>query len=225
MRRALLLLPLLMALLMAACDTPAREAVRLAGEVRRMPPGTSTAMADLPFACEARDRSCVTLWLHRGAACAELAEAPVTPEAMRPERRDCAVAALRRAGALMPADATADERQEAAIRLADALERRRDRASGEARRADNEAILAAVAPLRAPPAGAAPYADHYAAGVALNRVQAGDLPEEARCAALAEARAGAARATEVAGLPPLGDRIAQRRAAVAAQLSLSPRCA
>jgi hypothetical protein len=214
MRSLVLLLPLLL----GACFGASREAVQLAGELRRAPPGSSTAMADRPFDCEATDRACVTLWTHRGTACATLAEAPATPEAARPARRDCAVAAYRRAQSLMPADATAEERQSAAAGLADALERQRDHALGGARQAANVAILA-VAGL--PP----PFADHYAAGVALNRVQAGDVAPEARCAALLQARDQAGRAAEVAGLPRLGDRIAQRRAAIAAQIDLqSSRC-
>lgn len=217
--------PLLLLLLLSACGGASREAVELAGELRRAPAGMTTAMADRPFACEAADRACVTLWLHRGAACATLAAVPTTPDAARPARQDCAVDAFRRAQALMPADATADERHEAAIRLADALERRRDRAQGAQRQAENEAILATVAPLRAasPTLG---YAAHFAAGVALNRVQAGDVPAAARCATLRDARADAARAADAPGLPPLGDRVAHRRAAIAAQLaSQQPGCA
>jgi hypothetical protein len=223
MRRA----PLLLLLLLAACQQqPSREAVHLAGELRRSPPGTTEAMADRPFDCDLADRACVTLWLHRGAACARLAEAPTTPEAQRPARRDCAVQSFSRARALLPADATADERLETAIRLADALERQRDRAAGAQRRADNDAILAAIAPLRAAPRGPGDgYADYYAAGVALNRVQSGDIAAGGRCAALAEAREQAASAAEAPGLPPLGNRIGQRRAAIATQLATeNPRC-
>jgi hypothetical protein len=213
MRRLFLLLPLLLA---ACSGGPSREAVQLAGELRPTPPGAATdAMADRPFTCMEQDRACVTLWLYRGAACARLAEAPETPDPARPARRDCAVEAFQRARALLPDDATAQERQEVAIRLADAHERRRDRATGEARQAENGAILAAVAPLRG--SSAASYADHYAAGVAVNRVQAGEVPQAARCAVLDEARALAAGTPGGAGLPPLGDRPDQRRAAIATQ--------
>ncbi|PWS38885.1 hypothetical protein DFH01_06460 [Falsiroseomonas bella] len=217
---------LLLVLLLAACQQPSRETVQLAGELRRSPPGTTLAIADRPFDCDVADRACVTLWLHRGAACATLAEAPTTPEAQRPARRDCAVQSFSRARALMPPDATADERMETAIRLADALERQRDRAIGEQRRTDNAAILAAVAPLRASPRGPGDgYADYYAAGVTLNRVQSGDIAAAGRCAALAEARDQAAGAAEAPGLPPLGNRIGQRRAAIAAQFAAqTPRC-
>jgi hypothetical protein len=217
---------LLLVLLLAACQQPSRETVQLAGELRRSSPGSSDAMADRPFDCDVSDRACVTLWLHRGAACARLAEAPTTPDAQRPARRDCAVQSFTRASALMPADATADERLETGIRLADALERQRDRAFGAQRQADNTAILAAIAPLRTTPRGPGDgYADYFAAGVALNRVQAGDIPAADRCAALAEAREQAASAAEAPGLPPLGIRIGQRRAAVATQIAAqTPRC-
>ncbi len=215
MRSLLLLLPLAL----AACGGPSREAVQLAGELRRTPPGPATdAMADRAFDCTVQDRACATLWLYRGAACARLAEAPATPDTARPARRDCAVDALTRARALLPAEATTDERQEVLVRLTDAHERRRDRATGPARQAENTAIAGLLAPLRAEPAGAG-YTEHYAAGVTLNRVQAGEIPPPARCAALAEARGQAGRAAEAPGLPPLGDRLAQRRAAIAAQLA------
>lgn len=207
-------------LLLAACGGPSREAVQLAGELRRTPPGPATdAMADRPFDCAAEDRACVTLWLYRGAACARLAEAPATPDAARPARRDCAVEAFTRARALLPADATAAERAETLVRLADAHERRRDRAMGAARQAENAAIAEAIAPLGGLPGGPG-YAAHYAAGITLNRVQAGEIVPAARCPALAEARNRAAAAAEAPGLPPLGDRIAQRRAAIATQLAV-----
>ncbi|WP_372622456.1 hypothetical protein [Falsiroseomonas sp.] len=210
---------LLLPLLLAACGGgPSREAVQLAGELRRTPPGPATdAMADRMFDCSEVDRACVTLWLYRGAACARLAEAPETAEGARPLRRTCAVEAFTRARALLPRDATPQERQEVAIRLADVHERRRDRATGDARVAENAAILAAVAPLRGTPA--APYADHYEAGVALNRVQAGEVLPPARCAVLREASRQAAGTPGGPGLPPLGDRLDQRRAAIAAQLA------
>lgn len=212
------------ALALSACGGVPRESVELASELRRAPPGANLGMADRNFDCAVADRACVTLWLYRGAACAVLAEGPGRPDPSSPERRDCAVEAFRRAQSLMPSDATQDERLETSVRLADALERRRDRVSGERRRAENDAILAAVAPLRGGPA--AGYADHYAAGVALNRVQAGDIAAEARCATLIEARDAAARATEAPGLPPLGPRLSQRRAAIASQLAANtPRCA
>ncbi|HEV7263945.1 MAG TPA: hypothetical protein VGN83_03375 [Falsiroseomonas sp.] len=215
-RASLLLLPLLLA---ACAGGPPREAVQLAGELRRTPPGPATdAMADRIFDCSDVDRACVTLWLYRGAACARLAEAPETAEGARPLRRNCAVEAFTRARALLPRDATPQERQEVAIRLADVHERRRDRATGAARQAENNAILASVAPLRGTPAAA--YADHYAAGVALNRVQAGEVPPAARCAVLREARDQAVGTPAGPGLPPLGDRPDQRRAAIAAQLAL-----
>jgi hypothetical protein len=219
MRRILLLLPLLL----AACQQPSREAVTLAGELRRVPPGAqSEAMADRGFDCEVQDRACATLWLYRGAACAQLAES--APEAQRPARRQCAVTALRRAGELTPADAPAQERAEPALRLADALERSRDRALGEARRADNAAILAAIAPLPGIPGGTG-YAAHYRAGVGINRVVAGDLPPPERCAALAAAGTDLAAAAAAPGLPPLADRIAQRRASLeAARDAQTPRC-
>lgn len=201
--------PLLPLLLLAACAAPPREAVQRAGDWRRAPPADAAIAAD-PIDCAVADRACVTLWTFRGAACARLG------------RDDCAVDSLARAAALMPSDATPDERAEAALRLADAHERRRDRALGAARRAENAAILAALAPLRGGPA--APLADHYEAGVALNRVQSGDTPHAARCAALLAARAAAARAGDAPGLPPLADRIPQRRAAIAAGIAQTPEC-
>jgi tetratricopeptide (TPR) repeat protein len=200
----LALIPLL---LVAACGTePSREAVELAGAVRR-DPAVARAMADRPFDCTVRDRACATLWLARGAACQDQG------------RADCAIAAFRQAEALTPAEAPAAERAEPAFRLADALERRRDRAVAEARRADNEAILAAIPAL---PAGAAA---HYRAGVGLNRVLAGDVPPAARCAALGVVAADVAAAASAPGLPPIDDRIAQRRAALAtARAAQDPRC-
>lgn len=214
---------LLLPLLLAACQQPSREAVELAAELRRTPPDAQAdALADQPIDCDLRDRACATLWLYRGAACARLAEAATTPEAARPGRRDCAVAAFARAAELTPADAPEAERMEAALRLADALERRRDRAMGEARQTDNAAILAAIAPLQGRRGGPAA---HYAAGVTLNRLLAGDLPPAQRCAALREANAQAAMTAELPGLPPLGDRLAQRRAAIEAALATqTPRC-
>ena len=205
-----------LATLLLACSTPSRDSIQLAADLRRSPPGADLSIADRPFDCDARDRACLTLWLYRGAACATLAESPATPEPARAARRDCAVASFTRARDLTPADATPDERAETAIRLADALERRRDRATAEARQADNAAILTAIAPLRTLPGGAG-YADHYAAGVTLNRVQAGDIPPAFRCAELATAREAAARASGAPGLPPLTDRTPARRAALAAQ--------
>ncbi len=202
--RPLLLLPLLL----LACGGPSREAVELAGRLRRAAPGTADALAVREVGCSAVDRACVTLWAFRGAACA------------RAGHEDCALLAFRRAAELMPGDATADERAEVAIRLADAEERRRDRATGEARRQGNAAILAALAPI-----SGSPHAGHYAAGVLLNRVQSGEVAPEARCATLVAARDHAARASDAPGLPPLGPRIAARRAAIAAQTDLqSPRC-
>jgi tetratricopeptide (TPR) repeat protein len=189
-----ILLPLL--LLTACAPEPAREAVTLAGAVRR-DPAVAQAMADRPFDCAVRDRACATLWLARGAACA------------RQGRADCAIAAFRQADSLTPADAPAAERAEPALRLADALEARRDRAVAAARRADNDAILAALAPL---PAG---LAAHYRAGVGLNRLLAGDVPPAGRCGALAAVAADVADAASAPGLPPIDDRIAQRRAALA----------
>lgn len=198
---------ILLVLLLTACaPEPAREAVTLAGAVRR-DPAVAQAMADRPFDCAVRDRACATLWLARGAACA------------RQDRMDCAIAAFREADALTPADAPAAERAEPALRLADALERRRDRAVAAARRADNDAILAALAPLPAGPAA------HYRAGVGLNRVLAGDVPPVARCGALAAVAAEIAAASSAPGLPPLDDRIAQRRAALAmARAAQNPGC-
>ena len=189
-----ILLPLL--LLTACAPEPAREAVTLAGAVRR-DPAVAQAMADRPFDCAVRDRACATLWLARGAACA------------RQGRADCAIAAFRQADSLTPADAPAAERVEPALRLADALEARRDRAVAAARRADNDAILAALAPL---PAG---LAAHFRAGVGLNRLLAGDVPPAGRCGALAAVAADVADAASAPGLPPIDDRIAQRRAALA----------
>ena len=216
--RLLLSLILMLPLLLAGCGGPPRESVELAGALRRTQPGPETdAMADRSFDCAVVDRTCVTLWLYRGAACARLAEAPNTPAPQRPARRDCAVDSFERARSLMPSDATAQERQEVAVRLADAHERRRDRASGDARVAENNAILGAVQPLRGTPAAA--YADHYAAGVTLNRVQSGEIPAAGRCALLAEARSQASGSPGGPGLPPLGDRTAQRRAAIAAQMA------
>jgi len=205
-------------LVVGACVQPSRETVQLAAELRRAPEGAQAmAMADRPVDCAIRDRACVTLWMVRGAACARLAE---TSQEAR--RRNCAVEAFGRAAELTPADAPATERAEPAIRLAEALERRRDRAMGEARRADNAAILAAVAPLGGPTAG---YAAHYAAGVGINRVVAGDVPAAGRCAALAEAAATLAGAAGAPGLPPIEDRIAQRRASLqAARAAQQPEC-
>jgi hypothetical protein len=201
--------PLLPILLLAACAAPSRQAVQLAGDWRRSPP-PDAAIAGHAIDCAVADRACVTLLTFRGAACARLG------------RDDCALDSLRRAAALMPADATPDERAEVALRLADAHERRRDRATGAARGAENAAILAALAPLRDGPA--AGLAGHYEAGVALNRAQSGDTPPAARCAALLAARDAASRAADVPGLPPLADRIPQRRAAIAAGLALTPEC-
>ncbi|WP_439549022.1 hypothetical protein [Falsiroseomonas sp.] len=199
-----ILLPLL--LLTACAPEPAREAVTLAGAVRR-DPAVAQAMADRPFDCAVRDRACATLWLARGAACA------------RQGRADCAIAAFRQADSLTPADAPAAERVEPALRLADALEARRDRAVAAARRADNDAILAALAPL---PAG---LAAHYRAGVGLNRLLAGDVPPAGRCGALAAVAADVADAASAPGLPPIDDRIAQRRAALAAlRAAQNPGC-
>jgi hypothetical protein len=189
-------------LLLAACAQPSREAVEAAGAIRRATPGAADALAARPFDCGMADRACVTLWAARGAACARVGE------------EACAREAFRRAAALMPVDATEDERAEVALRLADAEERGRDRATGAARRAANAAILDALAPLRGAPAAA-----HYAAGVALNRVQSGDVPAPARCAALRDAAAEAAQAADMPGLPPRGPRLAARRAAIAAQLA------
>jgi hypothetical protein len=215
MRRFVLLLPIV---LLAACGGVPRETVELAGQMRRTPAGSADlAIADRSFSCEVKDRACNTLWLYRGVACVRLAEAPGTPDAARVGRRDCAVTSLTRARDLLADDSTAEERQETAAWLAEAHERRRDRASGAARQAENAAILDAIAPLRG--TAAAGHAEHYAAGVALNRVQAGDIAQPARCAALTEARAQAARAAEGTGLPPLADRIAQRRAAIATQIT------
>lgn len=185
-------------LLLAACSAPSREAVELAGALRR-DPAAIPAMADRPFDCAVRDRACATLWLARGAACA------------RRGGGDCAIAAFRQAHALTPEDAPPAERAEPLIRLADALERSRDRAMGEGRRGANAAILDAVAPLPAIPGGAGPAA-HFRAGVGLNRVLAGDVPPPGRCAALAAVAADLAAADG----PILADRIAQRRAALAA---------
>jgi hypothetical protein len=199
-----ILLPLL--LLTACAPEPAREAVTLAGAVRR-DPAVAQAMADRPFDCAVRDRACATLWLARGAACA------------RQGRADCAIAAFRQADSLTPADAPAAERVEPALRLADALEARRDRAVAAARRADNDAILAALAPL---PAG---LAAHFRAGVGLNRLLAGDVPPAGRCGALAAVAADVADAASAPGLPPIDDRIAQRRAALAAlRAAQNPGC-
>lgn len=205
-------------LVLGACAQPSRDDVELAAALRRAPEGPQAlAMADRPIGCTVVDRACATQWLVRGAACARLAE---TSQDTR--RRDCAVEAFRRAGELTPADAPATERAEPAIRLAEALERRRDRAVGEARRADNAAILAAVGLLQGVTAG---YAAHYAAGVGINRVVAGDVPPAGRCAALAEAAATLAGAAGVPGLPPIEDRIAQRRASLqAARAAQQPEC-
>jgi hypothetical protein len=189
-------------LLLVACAQPSRDAVEMAAAIRRAPPGAADALAMRPFACALSDRACVTLWAARGAACARAGEG------------GCARDAFRRATTLMPGDATPHERAEVALRLADAEERGRDRATGEARRAANTAILDALAPLRGTPVAA-----HYEAGVALNRVQSGDLPAAARCPALRRAGADAARAAKRPNLPPLGPRIAARRAAIATQLA------
>ena len=201
-----------------ACAPLPRETVELAAALRRAPEGPQAlAMADRPIDCAVVDRACATLWLVRGAACARLAE---TSQEAR--RRDCAVEAFGRAGELTPGDAPANERAEPAIRLAEALERRRDRAVGEARRADNAAILRAVVPLRGATAG---YAAHYAAGVGINRVVAGDVAAAERCATLAEAAARLADAAGAPGLPPIEDRIAQRRASLAAaRQAQQPEC-
>jgi hypothetical protein len=129
-------------LLLAACAQPSREAVEAAGAIRRASPGVADALAARPFHCGVVDRACVTLWAARGAACA------------RAGQEACAREALRHAAALMPADITPDERAEVALRLADAEERLRDRATGAARRAANAAILDALAPLRARRRGA-----------------------------------------------------------------------
>jgi hypothetical protein len=202
--RALLLL-----LSLAACAAPSREVVRQAAAVRQAAPAMDPALAARPVDCAVADRACVTLWTARGAACARLG------------REDCALDALRQAAGLTPADATEDEREEVAIRLADAWERRRDRATGQARREANAAILDAVAPLRAS-GRAAPYAAHYAAGVAIDRVLAGEVT--ARCGTLRAARDDAARAAEAPGLPPIAARIVQRRAAASSLLALQPGC-
>jgi len=69
---------------------------------------------------------------------------------------------------------------------------------------------------------AAGYAAHYAAGVGINRVVAGDVPAAGRCAALAEAAATLAGAAGAPGLPPIEDRIAQRRASL--QAAQQPEC-
>lgn len=204
-----LLIPLV---LLAACaPQPSRDAVELAGAVRR-DPAIARSMADRPFDCAVRDRACATLWLSRGAACAAQG------------RAECASEALRQAAALTPEDAPPAERTEPSIRLADALERRRDGAFGEARRAYNDGILAALAPLPAIPGGAG-YAAHYRAGVGLNRVLAGDVAPGERCAALDAVAADVAAAGDAPGLPPLDDRIAQRRAALAAaRAAQNPGC-
>ncbi|NGM23849.1 hypothetical protein G3576_27840 [Roseomonas stagni] len=201
--RALLLLPLLL----AACGAePSREAVALAGSVRR-DPAVARSMADRAFDCGVRDRACATLWLARGVACQDQG------------RADCALPAFRQAEALTQADAPAAERAEPTLRLVEALERQRDRAVAEARRADNDAILAALASLPAGPAA------HYRAGVGLNRVLAGDVPPAGRCAVLDVVAADVAAAASVPGLPPIDDRIAQRRAALAtARAAQNPGC-
>ncbi len=198
---------LLPVLLMAACaPQPSRDAVALAGAVRR-DPALAQAMADRPFDCEARDRACATLWLARGAACRARGDT------------GCAIEAFGRATRLTPAEAPATERVEPAFRLAEALEHRRDRAVAEARRADNAAILAALPSL--PPGPAA----HYRAGVGLNRVLAGDVPPGARCGALAAVAADLAAASSAPILPPIDDRLAQRRAALAAaRAAQNPEC-
>ncbi len=218
-RRLAAVLPAVLLLALAGCAQPSRQAVELAGAMRGAPPGAAAdRLADQPPDCTLRDLACATLWLHRGAACARLAE---RDPAAAPARRDCAVAAFARALDLTPAEAPPEERLEAALRLADALERRRDRAIGAARRADDAAILGVAASLRGLTAGA-PFAAHHAAGVVLVRALAGDIPAAARCAALAEAAAGfdaapvpdpAAIAVPAAALLP---RIAARRAALAA---------
>jgi hypothetical protein len=215
--RAMVLMPLIL----VACSEPPRQAVELAGALRR---GTVpvAAMADQAPDCALADRACTTLWLARGAACAEAAEAPATPAARRPARRDCAIASYARALELTPQDATAAERAEAALRLAEALERRRDRATGAARRAEDAALMQAAAAIAALPGGGGPAA-HYRAGVALDRVLSGDVPQDARCATLAAAGAQAATAADAPGFPVLGARIPRRRAAIAALLEACPR--
>jgi hypothetical protein len=176
-----LLLPLVIAV--AACQPSRADLDQLARMQQAADPRANAAET---ISCDTRDVVCARLFLLRGAACAQLTEAP--DAASRARNRNCALNDARAAVRLLPENAPPEERRRALTGLAEALKISRDNsADAAAAAALNEEISTTAAALRNV-AGGAPYAAYFAADANVFRAQRSGMAEPEACRTLAAAR-------------------------------------
>ncbi|MBV8521275.1 MAG: hypothetical protein JOY71_03945 [Acetobacteraceae bacterium] len=145
---------------------------------------SSDMRAEETVSCNARDLACARLLAMQGEACALTTNDARLPPQTRGRRLRCALADARNLPRLMPADATKEDQERAALAVFDAWRSARDGKNPEATPA---ALGAAVNSIQDMPGGG-PYANALAADTMVYDVLTEMTSNETDCSKLRQAQ-------------------------------------